>query len=227
MHRGNMKHIQCIFFFLFSSGYFFVNQSNPEQRISIPLSAFVRIDSKEKPNKKSYYTIESATNDQYINAHYIPPCESMKLGFEVPDTLKRMKNLSWQWRVRKPPLKADERIRGKNDSGAAVYLLFKQGIKVYVVKYVFSTVVPQGTIIRHDPLYPIQRLSMIVATTWNESECNSWKSVSVDIKNDFKRAFALKECPPLQGIGIMSDGDGTDSEIIADYKQFIFSGGSR
>jgi anti-sigma factor ChrR (cupin superfamily) len=179
------------------------------------------IDTLKKTAVSAYYKIMPDASESYIHAHYTPPGDVVHLGVKLPDTLQNIEKVSWQWRVDKPPVGADERVRGKNDSGASVYLLFRRGIKTYILKYVFSTCVPQGTIISRSLPSPLNRMSSIVISTWRESEGNKWQIVTIDIKGDFMRAFGLKNCPRLSGVGLMSDGDGTQSEVVADYKQFM------
>ena len=53
---------------------------------------------------------------------------------------------------------------------------------------------------------------------------NQWVTATVDICTDFNRLFGSGTCPELQGVGILTDGDGTNSEVVADYKQFILTG---
>ena len=142
----------------------------------------------------------------------------------MPKNLTYAKKLSWQWRVLTPPIGSDERKNGYDDSGAGIYLIFKVGMKTYVIKYVFSTVVPVGTIIGRDPLYPLQQMYIVVINTWNSVEKNQWVTATVDICTDFNRLFGSDTCPELQGVGILTDGDGTSSEVVADYKQFILTG---
>ena len=199
------------------------DRSGYEWEKSIPLTAFMKIDSLS--GKGNYYSIETERPGvPFIHAHYVPPGEPTKLGYRLPDSFLGAARVTWQWRVHVPPRGADERKKGKNDSGAAIYIIFKRGFQTLIIKYVFSTTLPQGVVIRKDPFYPLQRMFVVVASAWNETEKSAWKQVAVDVKDDFCRLYASKTCPPLLGIGIMTDGDGTNSEVVADYRQFVLTG---
>jgi hypothetical protein len=192
--------------------------------LDLPVSQFTKID--KLSGDRNYYTIMNSDSGlEYLHSHYVPPTKVVRYGYQLPDTIRNIRRVSWLWRVVTPPEGADERINGLNDSGCAVYLIFKDKIKTYCIKYVYSSVVPQGTIIRKDPaLYPIQQMYMVVADTWAVNEKDQWKKVVVDICSDFKRIYKDTKCPELKGIGILSDGDGTKSEVVADYADFTISG---
>jgi hypothetical protein len=189
----------------------------------IQLDSFVKVD-QLSGNSNYYSLISSISETPFFRAHYLPNLKVARLGYKLPKSLLYANKLSWQWRVLTPPSGSDERIKGKNDSGAGIYLIFKTGAITYVIKYVFSTIVPVGTIIRKDPLYPLQQMYIVVINTWNSMEKEHWETVTVDICSDFKRLFGSSVCPDLQGIGILTDGDGTNSEVVADYKNFLLSG---
>jgi hypothetical protein len=189
----------------------------------IPLDSFTKVD--QLSGNSNYYSLISNLSElPFFRAHYLPNTKVARLGYKLPKSLPCANKLSWQWRVLVPPSGSDERINGRNDSGAGIYLIFKTGGKTYVIKYVFSTIVPVGTIIRKDPLYPLQQMYIVVINTWNSMEKEHWETAAVDICSDFKRLFGSNTCPDLQGIGILTDGDGTHSEVLADYKNFLLSG---
>ncbi|NLD91943.1 MAG: DUF3047 domain-containing protein [Fibrobacter sp.] len=185
---------------------------------------FTKID--KLSGDKNYYEIMiSDSGMEYIHSHYDPKKKVVRYGYQLPDTMQNVEYVSWLWRVETPPVGADERINGLNDSGCAVYLIFKDKIKTYCIKYVYSSVVPKGTIIRKDPaLYPIQQMYMVVADTWSAKDKGEWKKVVVNVKSDFKKIYKVDKCPELKGIGILSDGDATKSVVVADYAEFKITG---
>lgn len=191
---------------------------------TLPVHQFTKID-KLSGDRNYYEILTSDSGLEYIHSHYVPSTKVVRYGYKFPDTIRNVTRISWLWRVVTPPEGADERTKGLNDSGCAVYLIFKDNVKTYCIKYVYSSVVPQGTIIRKDPaLYPIQQMYMVVADTWTANEKGHWKKVVVDVCSDFKRIYKVAKCPELKGIGILSDGDGTKSEVVADYADFKISG---
>ncbi len=190
-----------------------------EWNVALPIAEFKSIDSSF--GKTAYYSIATQNNDiGYIHAHYLPPGKGVQLGYQLPDSLKNVQRISWKWRVITPPLGADERKRGKNDSGAGVYLVFKKGMQVFIIKYVYSTSLSPGTIIRRNPFDPIHKMFIVVVNRWDEKAKSEWQQVTINVQADFKRIFNSDNCPRLQGVGILSDGDQTQSEVQADYEQF-------
>lgn len=198
---------------------------NPDVYLfSLPIQQFTKIDMMS--GDKNYYEIMTSDSGlEYIHSHYVPSTKVVRYGYKFPDTMRNVTRVSWMWRVVTPPEGADERIKGLNDSGCAVYFIFKDNIKTYCIKYVYSSVVPEGTTIRKDPaLYPIQQMYMVVANTWSTNDKGQWKKVVVDVRSDFKRIYKVEKCPELKGIGILSDGDATKSVVVADYADFKISG---
>jgi Protein of unknown function (DUF3047) len=191
---------------------------------TLPIHQFTKID--KMSGGRDYYEIMSGDSGlEYIHSHYVPSTKVVRYGYKLPDTMRHVTHVSWLWRVVTPPEGADERINGQNDSGGAVYLIFKDNVKTYCLKYLYSSVVPQGTIIRKDPaLYPIQQMYMVVANTWSANDREQWKKVVIDVCCDFKKIYKVAICPELKGIGILSDGDATKSEVVADYADFKIAG---
>ncbi len=198
---------------------------NPDDYLyDLYVHQFTKID-KLSGDKNYYEIMMSDSGMEYIHSHYDPTKKVVRYGFQFPDTMRNVEYVSWLWRVEIPPVGADERINGLNDSGCAVYLIFKDKIKTYCIKYVYSSVVPKGTTIRKDPvLYPMQQMYMVVADTWSANDKGLWKKVVVNVKSDFKKIYKVDKCPELKGIGILSDGDATKSVVIADYAEFKIAG---
>jgi len=182
---------------------------------------------KQFSGKGNYYTLETENDVRFFRAHYVPSQKVSRLGYMFSDSQMPVEKISWKWRLIKPPLDADERVKGKNDSGAGIYMIFKDGMRTYIIKYVFSTVVPKGTVIRKDPMYPVQQMNIIVADTWDASKKNMWDTINVDICQEFRRVFGTRKCPQLRGFGILTDGDETNSEVVADYSGFTIKGSIR
>jgi hypothetical protein len=188
-------------------------------RTVVAPASFVTV--KELSGNDNYYSIESDTyNISMIHANYKPPMKVVKLGYQFPDTCTGVKKIMWDWRIVTPPNGSNEHIKAKNDSGAAVYLIFGDKVRTQIIKYVYSETLPVATVIKRDPLPPLQRMFIIVKSSITDSRSGEWTHVNVDVESDFKRLYASKDCPQLKGIGIMSDGDETNSAVVADYRNF-------
>jgi hypothetical protein len=174
----------------------------------------------------SYYEIRSEPKGSFLRARYRPPAPTVKLGFEVTGSLRNATTLAWRWRVHRFPVGADERVDGKSDSAGAVYCVFESGWRTYTLKYVYSAVVPSGTEFRDDPSF-FHRMAVVVVSQADRGKTPAWRPVRVDFRRDVMRVFELKEAPRLSGVGLMTDGDGTNSEVSTDYAGFVLSRGPR
>ncbi len=188
-------------------------------RTVIPPDAFIKVQ--ELSGDDNYYSIEpDGDGGSMIRANYIPPGKTVKLGYRFPDDGTKVKRLAWDWRIITPPRGSFEHIRGKNDSGAAIYLLFKDKLRTLTIKYVYSESLPAGKTFSKDSFLPTSKMQVVVASTMTNAQLGHWVHIEVDVESDFKRLYISEHCPPLKGIGIMSDGDETYSRVMADYRNF-------
>ncbi len=172
----------------------------------------------------NYYTIVDDPGGDYIRSSYTPPTETAVLGWGVPEKMRRsVARVRWKWRALTLPVGGNECVSGKNDSAAVVYLTFKRGLRWYALKYVWSGVGPRGATC--DKRRNILRAqdSIIVESG---GPIGQWRTVEVDPEAEFHRHFdtgrtTTPEHPNFLGIGIMSDGDQTQSPSAADFGGFV------
>lgn len=189
----------------------------------IPIESFMIIDSLS--GAENYYSFVDSFGFPFIRAQYIPNDKIVRLGYQLSENLSGATSISWQWRIINPPANSNEEVIGRNDSGGAVYLLFKSGAQTQIIKYVFSSTLPKGKVIKRHPLAPLYMMYIVVINTVTEDKKNKWQKECADFHSDYKKLFGSSRCPPLLGIGILSDGDQTESKVIADYADFSISGG--
>jgi hypothetical protein len=170
---------------------------------------------------KNYYTV-SADEDgtPLLRARYSPPRSAAGLGrrLERPLVVSRF---SWKWRVARFPAGADERIEGRMDNAAAVYLVFASGLRRYAIKYVWSLKYTVGENWRAED-GPFEKMQLVVLRG-PAGQTGVWREESVDVAEEFRRYFgqdALGAALPVAGIGVLTDGDGTRSAAEADYARF-------
>ena len=121
--------------------------------------------------------------------------------------------LKWVWRVNKLPEGGNETIKRKNDSGAAIYVIFKGRLKLNnIIKYVWSSSLDIGTVTPS----PYNGRTRIVVLESGPSLCGRWIHERVNVHDDYERLFGAIP-PPIEGIGMLSDSDNTDSPVSADY----------
>jgi len=173
----------------------------------------------------NYYTVIEQAEGAILHARYRPRLDSVILGMEMPERLRsKVKRLRWRWRVGAFPLHGNDCQTGTGDSAASVFVTFKRGMKYYSLKYAWSSEGVKGTVCD-------QRRSMFYArdTILLESggPTNVWIEESIDPRAEFLRHFEPtgnpSDVPDLVGLGVMTDGDQTNSVGEADYGFFVVS----
>ncbi len=168
----------------------------------------------------SYYKFVREDGTVMVRAKYRPPLESVTLGMQIPDELRgRVRRLRWRWRVLAFPAGADECVGGKSDSAAGVFIIFKRGLKHYIIKYAWTTEGPLGAVCNKRRSIFLVRDTVILESN---GPVDRWLTEQIDPKMEFVRHFGgtLDEAPDLLGIGLMTDGDQTRSRSEADYADF-------
>ncbi|HET9953162.1 MAG TPA: DUF3047 domain-containing protein [Polyangiaceae bacterium] len=171
-----------------------------------------------------YYSVRKASTPPHIRAEYRPPLKTVVLGYQVPDSLRQAGKLSWSWRALELPKGGDECLRGKQDSAAVVYVSWRRGLRWYTLKYVYSAVGRKGAICDRKR-NPFLAQDTVILRTGGPLE--TWQQETLDLKAEFRQHFEPDDpdapVPDLLGIGIMTDGDQTQSRSSADYAQFVLN----
>jgi hypothetical protein len=147
--------------------------------------------------------------------------DGVQLGVEVQADATSELALAWRWRVWKLPSGGDERRVETMDSAAAVYAVFGSRLLPRVIKYVWSTVVPVGTVFHH----PSSGRVGIVVIASGAEQLGSWRAVRRTLTQDYRRLFG-GEPGRLRAIGVKSDSDSTSGVAMADFDDFqLLQGG--
>jgi hypothetical protein len=141
--------------------------------------------------------------------------DGVQLGVEVQADARNGLTLSWRWRVWAIPAGGDERREETMDSAAAVYAVFGSRLLPRVIKYVWSTTVPAGTVLRH----PRSARMAIVVVASGAERLGDWRAVRRDLTEDYRRLFG-GEPGRLRAIGVKSDSDSTSGVARADFDDF-------
>lgn len=173
----------------------------------------------------NYYTVVDDPGGDYIRSAYAPPAETAVLGWAVPEKWRQsVARVRWRWRALTLPLGGNECVSGKNDSAAVVYLTFRRSRRWYSLKYVWSGVGPRGVTCDKRRHFLRAQDSIIVESG---GPIGQWRTVEVDPEAEFRRHFdagkAAPDAPEFLGIGIMSDGDQTQSPSAADFGGFAIT----
>lgn len=127
---------------------------------------------------------------------------------------------SWKWRAKALPVGGDENNGRPNDSACGIYIVFG-GYTGKALKYVWSTTRPAGEVIEKKP----GKFYILVKESGSKN-LNQWRTVSVNVVEDFKKYFKADPTKDPNGFGILTDGNATHTPSSCDYDDFRISGGS-
>jgi hypothetical protein len=170
----------------------------------------------------SYYRIIEDPVEPFIRAEYRPPLETVVVGIDVGDDLRSTaKRLRWKWRAMALPKEGDECRDGFGDSAAAVYVAWKRFLKIYSLKFVWSSVGKRGQVCGKTRNLFLEQDTIVLETG---GPIGSWLEEEIDLLAEFRKHFADGDpeagVPDFLGIGVMSDGDQTKSLSAGDYTRF-------
>ena len=176
---------------------------------------------KERSGSQDYYRIETGPDGPFLAARYHPPLDTVVRGIESPEPFKRtLAGVRWRWRVRAFPKGADDCNPDVGDAPAGVFVTFKAGLKIMVIKYVWNSVGPAGG--RSCELANNLFFAKRVVVLRSGGELDTWHTEMVDPRRDFVRFFGgrLEDVPDFVGLAVLTDGDATNSRSEADYAGF-------
>jgi hypothetical protein len=171
----------------------------------------------------NYYSLGNDSSGPFVHARYLPPWKTTVLGIKIAEgDRRRIRKVRWSWRAITLPAGGDECASGRGDSAAVVYLTWKRGLRYHALKYVWSSVSPRGSTCDRKR-NPFVAQDTIVLESGGP--LNVWRTEEIDLasayRNHFEDGDANAELPDFVGIGLMTDGDQTNSESAADYGPFI------
>ena len=125
--------------------------------------------------------------------------------------------LTWKWRVFKVPEGANEDDNSTNDTAASIYVVFDMGHVLFKkvpksIRYTWSSTLEKGTHL--SKLFGNQHIVVMESGT---DDTGKWITFQRNIVEDYRRFFG--DDPPAKPLAILilSDGDSTGKESIADY----------
>ena len=118
--------------------------------------------------------------------------------------------LSWRWKADQLPDGAREDQRGKNDTGAAVYVAFDCNDvfrRPCTLKYTYSDALPVGSVVRYGRLWV-----MVVSSA--ADQVGTWTTIERSVPDDYRQLFGTD--PPGNPIYIMLWGDSDNTGTVSD-----------
>ena len=171
----------------------------------------------------NYYRTVEVPEGDLIRGRYEPPLQSVTLLADVGDELRTgVERIRFRWRVWVLPIHGNECIGGLGDGAANVYIVWKRGLRWYSIKLVWSSEGPVGAICNGTRNPFVASDSIIVHSG---APIGVWQEEEIDpdalFRDHFEGGNPNAEVPELQGLGIMTDGDQTQTVSVADYAGFV------
>ena len=193
--------------------------ASPSEGTPLDIRSFQVV--KQSSGKDDYYKVESGPDGPYLAARYRPPFDTMVRGIEAPERFRRtLAGIRWRWRVRTFPKGGDDCNPDVGDAAAGVFATFKAGLKVMVIKYVWNSVGPAHRSCERANNLFFAKHEVVLRSG---GEADAWHTETVDPRRDFVRYFGgkLEDVPDFVALGVLTDGDATNSRSEADYADFV------
>jgi len=162
-----------------------------------------------------YYSIKQENDNQYLSAE--TDGNAIDAGRPADVNLRIYNKLRWRWRTWSLPVGGNEEIKDKNDSGAAVRIVFKGGLRARMLKYVWSSSLPKGTETESAGNSKIK----VVVLQSGTGRMGEWIWEEVNAYEDYKRLFG-GEPRTVRILGVITDANNTETLSKADYDDFSF-----
>jgi hypothetical protein len=196
-----------------------VPASASSHRVVIPPGAFTVF--KEDSGPVNYYSVGEDGGTPILRAVYRPGLGNVVMNVRVPEAARQaVRSVSWRWRAHALPKEANDCGPGASDSAASVFLAFKAGLKLMVIKYVWSTLGTVGTSCQSNRGWFFDRDTTLVQVG---GPLDVWASHTLDPRREFVKHYGgkLEDVPDFVAIGVMTDGDNSQSPSEADYADFV------
>jgi Protein of unknown function (DUF3047) len=193
--------------------------SAPAHRVVIPPRDFTVF--KEDSGPVNYYSVGEDGETPILRAVYRPGLGNVVMNARVPEAARQaVRSVSWRWRAHALPREANDCGPGASDAAASVFLAFKAGLKLMVIKYVWSTEGTVGTSCQSNRGWFFDRDTTLVQVG---GPMDVWTTHTVDPRREFVKHYGgkLEDVPDFVAIGVMTDGDNSQSPSEADYADFV------
>ena len=133
--------------------------------------------------------------------------------------VKKYPCLRWRWRVKRFPTGANEKLSGKKDSPASLYITYYVnflGIPKSV-KYIWSNELEPCDIFKNEGTGKATQIVVESGTIKKDV----WITETINIYKLYKKAFGDNPPDEIAGIAIRTDADHTKSRATADYDDIV------
>lgn len=171
----------------------------------------------QRSKAKKVYRVKEEGGNQFLRA-YDDQDISVQVFRQFHWDIERYPWIRWRWRVRILPVGGDERHSPTNDSACGVYIVFGK-YTGKVLKYVWSTLAPEGTVHKKKP----GKFHMIVRNSGEASNPGDWQEVVVNVTEDYANNFQGDAIRNPSGFGLLTDGNAVHKPASCDYDEFVIS----
>jgi hypothetical protein len=158
------------------------------------------------------YAIDQETGNRFLKAQSNQSASG--LGVKLKNPLSPDSTVSWKWKIDRIPENGSEMDIDTFDHTARVFVAFKTFLgPPRTINYVWANAEKVGSTFHHPKS---GRSRWIVLQTGNK-KAGQWMSESRNLAADWKRLFGDEDVPEIVGIGVMTDSDGTRTEVTGSY----------
>jgi hypothetical protein len=162
---------------------------------------------------KKIYRVGQENGNHFLRAH--ADKQAVQIGLEHIFTPQAHTRLGWRWRVLTFPTGADERRAHLHDAAAQVYVVFDNQYWPRIIKYIWSTRLALGSRF----VNPLYGRGWVVVLRSGPADKEAWNGEEINFLDDYRKLFGA-EPEKVQGIGILTSSDATQSVATADYDDF-------
>lgn len=160
------------------------------------------------------YTVQAEGAQRFLHAE--AKGDAQDIGVQIfrrfDWDISRWPRISWRWRARELPVQTAGQHR--DDNACGVYIVFG-GFGGKAIKYIWSSDLPVGKVIESTP----GRFFVVVAKS-GPANVGTWQEMTVNVADEYRRFFKKELDYNPDGVGILTDGDGTHSPSVCDYTDF-------
>jgi hypothetical protein len=201
----------------------FAMGSAPPDMQAFPVDVHSFAVLKRDSGPTNYYRVIEDPRGDYIRGEYAPGLETVTLFTDVGDGLRKgVERIRFRWRALALPVGGNECADGLGDGAASFYVVWKRGLRWYSLKFIWSSAAPVGVTCNRTRNPFVASDSIIVHSG---APTGVWFEEEIEPEKLFREHFADgnpdAEVPELQGIGVMTDGDQTQTASAADYAGFV------
>lgn len=163
----------------------------------------------------SYQIIQNGTN-HVLRGHAASTASG--IGMEVQARIVPGTILSWRWKIEKLPPGGSDTDLKKFDHTVRLYIAFKSMLVPRTVNYIWSADGKVGEKLSH----PSSNRARILILESGPAKAGQWVTEKRDLYQDWKTLFG-EEPPEIQSIGLMTDSDGTQSDVTGYYDDLLLA----